>query len=1300
MSTPRSTRARALVPASGGSGVLATPSPARRGVGRPTAAARPARRVDEGSESGGDDVDDSASERDGEAGAPQLDEGERATECCFWHEPTVYGSAAPLATRRFEPLHADGRGASAREEVEFVRAREAAHDAHVATIRGEVAQLVAQTNAHVFNGVIAFLRAHPPAERRLPLAIIATRCNAHDELHALAQLGAAVRAAGLSRLVVHVRAAECANVHTAVRAIAGALLETPTAGARSAASSGAGAGSDGAGTLGRGRGPLAKPNGCAAHDLRLIGRWYAARLAASRRRRAARARASDGDDGDGAAGGGNARAPIASAERNDGEDEEAEDVASDTSEAESDGAHAANSEQRPAAAPLAPCADEPIVVVLADADLLTASALDDVVYACGKAFEQHALPIALVAGVATSADSLIRLLPRTSLSRVRTTRFRLQPALGSLDEAILRIFLGARTSGARGAARGARGGARMLGVQMSARAFEQLCEQFLAETLSLSASAHMITLSSWLHFASQPLSFLAAAAPSCYAECAALARHLTPYHLARARALPSVRRALDDDDDARAELGAPPARASAAVGDDELRARVGRWLWALHEHSHTSRVAMLALNDGLASLAAVPCSTHVATRVGGAGGGAEPPGVARPTGASDAADGGEGGEHAGPIGAAARVKAVRWQLSLREIYCSALHGAGGVNRIAAHLAAELGGGGGGGGITSSLPVLGALGGGHATSSRGASAIASGRGPEGLVAFADAMLAALDGAGDDRGDGGGDDDNNDARAPSTPSSDRAPPIDSAAALERATRALRTARSKAYALLAPYANADGAAGGVEAVGAATSGQPQPSLPREQSAAEREREQRHWSAAKRRAAALLACAAPAQPAAADREREAAVAAARAMSDATAILVRGCLHPLRALPLGEIASGTPGGEAKLLREWCAPRVRETVEEGLARFSAVATAPARAPPTAPTPPADSARARIRPHATDGGGAAASTSGRVGSARLAAVAGHTGASAKGGVGSVGSAGSVAAPSGARRSELLRAGARACSAGGMGAERPRSARTVALDAAHVGVGSAAGSADGARAGARPTRRAESQPPSPARRATPSRGAAPSGARLPSSAACAPAPSARGARDGVSAGAAGASSFSPQRSGACAVTDLQVAHAFFSAAEARALNLAVWHADFERRLALARAGASLEEVLAREEPSAPRRAGKQRKSAETRRGDAKRRRSGNADAPLAAGTRGRARSRAPVGQDGECDEEDDEDELEAWTAGQPQQPQGPVDPELLARFIGAIGSLHTHGLVRASTRHPGHVIKMVFDKAELQ
>lgn len=27
------------------------------------------------------------------------------------------------------------------------------------------------------------------------------------------------------------------------------------------------------------------------------------------------------------------------------------------------------------------------------------------------------------------------------------------------------------------------------------------------------------------------------------------------------------------------------------------------------------------------------------------------------------------------------------------------------------------------------------------------------------------------------------------------------------------------------------------------------------------------------------------------------------------------------------------------------------------------------------------------------------------------------------------------------------------------------------------------------------------------------------------------------------------------------------------------------------------------------------------------------------------------------------------------------------------------MQTHGLVRSSARHPGHVIKMVFDKAEL-
>ncbi|KAJ1636762.1 hypothetical protein T492DRAFT_901478, partial [Pavlovales sp. CCMP2436] len=276
----RASRARAGGLLSGKAAAVAVPPPARAKFGRSGSARRAAAESD--GESDGDpaaaDSDDEARKR-GDA-ALGLAEGERATECCFWHDGAPL-SAALLASRRFEPLHAEGRGASgatgmsACEGEPFTTAREQAHDAHVALIEAEVAALVAQTNAHAFNGVVGFLRAHPPDDGLLPLAIVATRCNAHDEAQAkpapaacaapltraLSLLGAHVRAAGLSRFVVHLRAADCASVHTAVRALASALLDAP-------------GGGGGGGAVGR-------PNGSASHDLRLVSRWFASRAGAA-----------------------------------------------------------------------------------------------------------------------------------------------------------------------------------------------------------------------------------------------------------------------------------------------------------------------------------------------------------------------------------------------------------------------------------------------------------------------------------------------------------------------------------------------------------------------------------------------------------------------------------------------------------------------------------------------------------------------------------------------------------------------------------------------------------------------------------------------------------------------------------------------------------------------------------------------------------------------------------------------------------------------------------------------------------
>jgi hypothetical protein len=268
MPTQRTTRAQADSLAE-----VATPSPARRGrppkQRAPEAAlprARAAATDDEAEarrDDGGSDADDDRAADEGLDDEPTaLGQGERAMECCFWQAATrLEPTTDSLVDRRFVPLHGHAPS-SGRESIASARAREAGYDSHSASIRAEVASLVAQTNAHVFDGVVNFVRAHPPVNGRVPLAIVATRCNAHDEAHALAQLGAHVRRSGLSRFVAHLRAVECASVHTTVRALATALL--PAA---------AGAAYDGR--------SYGRPNGGASHDLAILARWYAAASAAS-----------------------------------------------------------------------------------------------------------------------------------------------------------------------------------------------------------------------------------------------------------------------------------------------------------------------------------------------------------------------------------------------------------------------------------------------------------------------------------------------------------------------------------------------------------------------------------------------------------------------------------------------------------------------------------------------------------------------------------------------------------------------------------------------------------------------------------------------------------------------------------------------------------------------------------------------------------------------------------------------------------------------------------------------------------
>ncbi|KAJ1636761.1 hypothetical protein T492DRAFT_364792 [Pavlovales sp. CCMP2436] len=96
----------------------------------------------------------------------------------------------------------------------------------------------------------------------------------------------------------------------------------------------------------------------------------------------------------------------------------------------------------------------------------------------------------------------------------------------------------------------------------------------------------------------------------------------------------------------------------------------------------------------------------------------------------------------------------------------------------------------------------------------------------------------------------------------------------------------------------------------------------------------------------------------------------------------------------------------------------------------------------------------------------------------------------------------------------------------------------------------------------------------------------------------------------------------------IPDMRLAHAHFSHAGQRALNLADWFSDFRRRLGLLHSGAGVHHVLARaERVGVGRGRGRKtkRKTGDERRGDAKRRRVGLGEEPgSSAGKRARDRA----------------------------------------------------------------------------
>lgn len=453
-------------------------------------------------------------------------------------------------------------------------------------------------------------------------------------------------------------------------------------------------------------------------------------------------------------------------------------------------------------------------------------------------------------------------------------------------------------------------------------------------------------------------------------------------------------------------------------------------------------------------------------------------------------------------------------------------------------------------------------------------------------------------------------------------------------------------------------------------------------------------------------MSATASAQPELSGAER-AAIAAVRSMADAAGLLVRACLRPLSAFPLGEIASGAPGAEARLLRAWCAPRVRESVEDGLLSLATALPVPAPAEAAAQRPPTSArlAAAATTPaaHETDrrkaaGAGPAALAAARGGPAdgaagsgmgsavactrsnggsagggggqrvatRNALSGGQSGLRSLGGLGGMGGTGGGNSDEGALRAVLAAAGATggstepgvrgAPAATGAGAAADTSALTRRSASLHAAASSprAPLPALGARA----------QPLPPSRQAA------------TAVAATAPATFARGA----ATPAAPAASGNPPA--LCSVPDMRIAHAYFACAQQRALNLADWYCDFCRRLDLLSSGRALAEVLARVDARPGGKGGKKRKTAEERRGDARRKRAGYGDdaqtkaTPANARARKQQQRRAAAGSDSEAGSDEEEAGLGdggVRAGGSPSQAPA-ADPAMLARFIGAVGSMH--------------------------